>query len=372
MRSEEFFNIFDDIDDRIVSEIYEDVQRPQRLAAVPRSPKRLPKLILSGAACAAVIAAAAVLVRFVLPGKTDPLTSSSDAVTPGDSDTQKQGWNDDWFAWPHTTPLREPDSHNHSGGGMTRFSSEHGNTYWSAYLPEDVEARAVDSGVVTFAGHISEEYGNAVIIEHYGKAYTAYGCLDPDSVTVSAGDSVMGGDVFAKPMLSDCEKPHTALQFMASETPISEQDIYKMCENGCDVSSTVKMYIGKITGDDTAPEDRHRACINIQNNITPLRRGIVVYAGTDIEGGNMVVVNHLDAFYVVYKGFSEEPSVKAGDYLGYSTPMGAAADSKAYWYALDPHKLDEFSKENGISAEWVRYSVDKPLWGYRSYDARGF
>ncbi|MDE7229015.1 MAG: hypothetical protein K2N56_00915 [Oscillospiraceae bacterium] len=69
MRSEEFFNILDDMDDHIISEIYEDVQRPQRLAAVPRSPKRLPKLLLGGAACIAVLAAGIfTLTRFRLNG----------------------------------------------------------------------------------------------------------------------------------------------------------------------------------------------------------------------------------------------------------------------------------------------------------------
>lgn len=356
MRSEEFFNILDDIDDRIISEIYEDVQRPQKLTAVPRSPKRLLKPILSGAACVAVIAAAVVFVRFAAPEILTSLSPASETGSANDSgfDIPKSSYY--WFMEGHFSPWKYPDSANDLDK-TNKFTPEQSTSWQGDLIAEDYEIRAVDNGTVVFAGKISDEYGSGVVIDHNGIAYTAYGGLDPDSVTISEGDVLKAGEVFAKPKIFGCggNSVDTILEFKSSVHPITEEYFKESCKEGCEIMSFTKNWYNEVWQDSADPDGMHHINADYGSEVKSLGNGVeVVYAGTDSDGSGMVVVRHYGLVYIVYKGLDTRfpdfasgkviPKViEEGETIGY---VGNSGD--AYWFVLDVHEFEKFIQENGI------------------------
>ncbi len=358
MRSEEFFNILDDMDERLVSEIYEDVQRPQKLAAVPRSPKRLTRLLLGGAACAAVIAAAAVTARLALPGRTAWLDPASANDTSGIS-----GSSYDWFAEFHFSPLKIEGTFNEPGETPRYLPEEERSIPIPSALnwfAEDYVIRAVDDGTVVFAGKISDEYGSGVVIDHNGRAYTAYGGLDPNSVTVSVGDVIKAGEVFAKPEIFNCggNRADTALEFKSSVYPITEDYFRESCEKGCELMRFQKKHYNEDAQGLPAPDGTHRIAAVASSEVGALDKVYdVIYAGTDGDGGGMVITRHYGHVYIVYKGLdsrlpislnenNKPKRINDGDTIGYVGSSGSA-----YWFVLDLHEFKEFARENSISTK---------------------
>lgn len=350
MRSEEFFNILDDMDDHIISEIYEDVQRPQRLAAVPRDrkqTKRLPRLLLSSAACVAVIAAVAVLVRFALPATNSANDSGSDI-----SENL-----DDWFAQEHMKPYKTPNSTDKPGDTHYKFEPEFDFTIQesSDWSPNEFEIIATDSGTVVFAGKITDEYGSGVIINHNGQAYTAYGGLDPDSVTVSEGDTIMMGDVFARSKLYSCLGAITVAQFKGSRQPITEEFFKLACEGWCYLNAELKRSANEIEHGTPDPDGNHHIAANAGDEIKALDNDSVIYAGTCSDGSGMLITICHGTVYRIYKGldttfpdFSKSEPIpnhlRIGDTIGY---VGDSGD--AYWFVLDVCEFEAFAKENNIA-----------------------
>lgn len=389
MRSEEFFNILDDMDERLVSEIYEDVQRPQKLAAVPRDRKRLPGLLLSGAACVAVIAAAAVLVRFALPGRTAWLAPASANNSGSDISECSGDACRDWFAKLHFTPYKtvgsvnDPDEkfaytpeqscivnysrsyksvEDNKSGTADNSTVIFADSHWSS---GDFEIIAADNGTVIFAGKISDEYGSGVIIDHNGMAYTAYGSLDPDSVTVSEGDTIQGGDVFAKPKVFGCggNSVITILEFKSSASPITEDYFKESCEDGCEFIRFLKNRYDEVVQGPPDSYGMHRITADAGSEIKALAdANEVIYTGTDSDGSGMAVVRYNMYIYIVYKGLDTSfpdftarvPDPIKGEFLpneiSKGETIGYVGDSgDAYWFVLDVHEFEAFAKENNIA-----------------------
>lgn len=79
MRSEEFFNILDDMDEKYISEIFEDIQRPTMLRPETRSAKKgILRSIIAAAACVTVAAAGVFLVSKGISFPTSPSSDISD------------------------------------------------------------------------------------------------------------------------------------------------------------------------------------------------------------------------------------------------------------------------------------------------------
>lgn len=366
MRSEEFFNILDDIDDRIVSEIYEDVQRPQKITAVPRSPKRLPKLLLGSAACLAVIAAAGLAVRFAVPSTlpvlsgtsemTDSLSPTSETNSENDSGSvTSESWVD-WFSIPHLVPYKKTD--------VVDPPTETVPYDVDCYLKEPDESEceifeliAADNGTVAFAGKISDKYGSGVVIKYAKNAYIAYGGLDPDSVTVSTGDTVTAGEAFALPNRFSCLATGVGgfiAHYKTSLQPISEEFFKSDCDSDCRIVAEAIDAINTYGNRVPDPDGCHHITANVGDEVGAIEYlGTLVYAGTDSEGSGMAVFNN-GGIRTIYKGldttfpdFSVGDNgfvrLNEGDTVGY---VGSSGD--AYWFALGPYEFKLFAEENGI------------------------
>lgn len=354
MKSNEFFNILDDMDERLVAEIYEDVQRPQKLVAVPRSSKRFPKILLGSAACLAVIAAAGLAVQFALPGKAPVLSGTSDTseapkslpsesgTDPIDSETLENIA--PWFTESHLNVCRRTDINN----AEAETSKFHFNDEYYAidfdHPSKDYELIASDNGEVVFAGLITEKYGSGVIIKYDERAYFAYGGLDPESVTVSAGDTVKEGEAFAKPYLSGCLGDIVA-RIRISHQPIGEEYFKTDCDKHCGISEDwferrhinpykrigssetgigTSFYPGSSfytsLGEDWSPEEIEFVAVD---------DGVVTFAGKISDAyGSAIVIKHAENVYVAYGGADPDTvTVSVGDTV---TEGQALANPKAF------------------------------------------
>lgn len=392
MNSKEFFNILDDIDDRIVSEIYEDVQRPQKLAVVPNSHKRLPKLLLGSAACLAVIAAAGLAVKFAAPGAFTALSGTSEAqgtlsaesdtavslsqtsetVSANDSGSVTSEGSIDWFSQKHTNPWRRTDTGKASTDTWAlEFESEFYVDSDDAWSPEDYEIIASDNGTVVFAGEISEPYGSSVIVKYAENAYVAFGGLDTSTVTVSAGDSVTEGDVLGHPKAFTCMDLGTIVHIKTSRKPITEEYFQTDCYNHGMNNLNLKNHLGNDKYGAPDADGYHHIKANSGDRVRALEDGVIFYAGTDSEGSGMVIMNYNNAAVIVYRGldtsFPEYYTTKynftaavQGETIGY---VGNSGD--AYWFVLTPIEFGEFAEKNGIDFYPTRVTfkhtgVDKP------------
>lgn len=253
MRSQEFFNIIADIDERFVNEVRDDVrredilsetQRPQILRPERSARKAFLKPLMCGAACLAIAGGAALgFTVFARTGgiKTAPADSPSDngivisstansdiGVT--DSADQPDTDIDKTDASGEQPTVNEPqyeflnyiDRKYKGMDGMrdyfnTHYTQNHGyglgHLNSNALVPKEIkysddclrlnmkigtgcDIYAIDSGKVVYAGE--SDYGNLVIIDHsaHDYDYSAYGYLD--ELLVEAGDIVHNGDVIAK------------------------------------------------------------------------------------------------------------------------------------------------------------------------------
>lgn len=248
MKAQEFFNIINDIDERFVnevrddivqpraaygniqpSEIYADVRKPQRLRAERFTPKMLFKPIMCGAVCLAMVGAIlgfakTGVIRFtsVAPaqsGKPDAVLSNSslddnsavkwirDCIYSGfdgvHSYFQKRYENDsDSFNINHICFLdglhfeEAPKSSSSSPAEIHTTTFEYIEDCLVLdfdYAPGS-DIYAIDGGVVVYADSLSS--GNLIIIKHDNNDYSAYGFLR--SLLVKEGDYVKNGDVIAK------------------------------------------------------------------------------------------------------------------------------------------------------------------------------
>lgn len=321
MRSEEFFNILDDIDDRIVSEIYEDVQRPQKLVAMPNSPKRLPKLLIGSAACLAVIAAAALTVRFAVPNSLPALSGTSESSY-------------DWFAQPHFQTCQKIDSPNAQNIDIFPYDNEF---YFSDFelSPDHYSVVASDDGTVVFSGFISDEYGSGVIIKYTETAYIAYGGLDPDSVTVSAGDTVTEHETFAYPKVPSCLGDNIVIRVKTSRQPISEEFFKTDCKLHCQgtqeklVNWFAQKHINPWRRTDRPETDDEPYQLDYEHGfyfsgtdwspenyeLIAADNGTVTFAGKISDAyGSGIIIKHAENAYIAYGGLDPDTvTVSAGD-----------------------------------------------------------
>lgn len=380
MRSEEFFNILDDMDDRIISEMYEDVQRPQMFTAAPRSSGRLPKLILSGAACAAAIAAViTVAAHFAAPRIStspsdapeisDSLSQASESVSVSDSGSDNSEITADWFEQKHINPLRRTDRPEKDDEPYF-LDYEHGFYVWDEadWSPEDYELIAVDNGTVVFAEKISDAYGSGVIIKHGEDVYMAYGGLDPDTVTVSAGDTVTTGETLAHPKPFGCIPVCHIAYFEVSRQSITEELFHNQCDMYCQSIEDVKERLDREWYGLPDADGNHHIAASPKDEVKSVTKSIVMYAGTDSDGSGMIVaLDQSSLAFIIYKGldttFPDDYEVKdtvlhEEDTIGY---VGDSGD--AYWYIIDVLEFEEFAEENGIDF----YPIHLDGWFYSDH-----
>lgn len=389
MKSSEFFNILDDIDDRIVSEIFEDVQQPQKIAMMPRPRNRLPKILLGSAACLAVIAAAGMAVKFAAPGAftalsgtsaapeslftesdmTVSLLQTSDTVSMNDSGSENTENMSDWFSRGCINPYRRTGT-THTGVGTTFYPES--SFYVSPgedWSPEDYEFVAVDNGTVTFVGKISDAYGSAIVIKYAENAYVAYGGADPDTVTVSVGDTVTEGQALANPKAFKCFGVLNIGYFTASDKPITEEYFRAENDSHYKYMKDFKSIIDLEENDKPDANGIHHLTAKAGEEVKAVSDGMIVYA--DSKNGTVVALDlrSVNAF-IVYEGLGAAlPDYKvqdgcklaaAGDTIGY-----VSGNSDASWFVLDPIEFERFADENGIDIFPIHQfsksmAIDKP------------
>lgn len=130
--------------------------------------------------------------------------------------TKTSSCNGNAFWWPIGSEEVELNDDKYIAGGnpinstiVSNFSDSGSIKIVSNY--NDVNIIAAKSGVVVYPTDLSQTkysndgistdgdgYGNYVIIEHSDGTYTLYAHLEPNSITVLAGDSVIQGEVIAK------------------------------------------------------------------------------------------------------------------------------------------------------------------------------
>lgn len=255
MRSQEFFNIISDIDERFVNEVRDDVrgddirrdnafsetQRPQILRPERSAPKAFLKPIMCSAACLAIAGGAALgFATFARSGgiRTAPAdvpdsgTVISGAASPGvslgdnsdqasssevgiDSTEQSVDVQPQYVLeyivdgkYKGTDGLHNYyDAHykdiGYSWGGGTMNCPTHPHQFQYSLNCNELRVKcdltgydvySLDGGKVVYAG--TSDFGNLVIIRHTNEDYSAYGYLG--DLLVKVGDCVENGSVIAK------------------------------------------------------------------------------------------------------------------------------------------------------------------------------
>lgn len=250
MRSQEFFNIIADIDERFVNEVRDDVrqdnafsetQLPQILRPERSAPKAFLKPLMCGAACLAIAGGAALGFARFGGIKTAPadVPDSGTVISGAASSGVSLDDNSDQASSSEASIDKTIDSTEQSVGaqpqyvlqyivdgkykgmdGMrdyfnTHYTQNHG--YGLGYLSHSSKAPsgiafsenclslklrigtgcdiyAIDGGVVVYAG--ASDSGNLVIIKHADDDYSTYGYLD--ELFVKSGDIVENGTIIAR------------------------------------------------------------------------------------------------------------------------------------------------------------------------------
>lgn len=246
MKSQEFFNIIADIDERFVNEVRDDVrredilsetQRPQILRPERSAPKAFLKPLMCGAACLAAVGGATLgFARFGGNTAAPANTGMSDAVLSGaassavsivDNSDQasSSGANIDESTVSSKQYIYLEDEsytvdgkykginglsdyyHTHYEGvghgcGAGTMSCSTDQFQYSINCNElriesdltGCDIYSLDNGKVVYAG--ASDFGNLVIIKHTYNDYSAYGYLG--DLLVKVGDCVENGSVIAK------------------------------------------------------------------------------------------------------------------------------------------------------------------------------
>lgn len=389
MKSKEFFNILDDIDDKLISEIYEDVRQPQKVVIMPRPRNRLPKILLGSAACLAVIAAAGFAVKFsahrefpVLSGTSGSpgsvsaesdtavsLSQTSDSVSMNDSGSENSENMSNWFSRGYLNPYRRIGAAETCIGTTFYPESSFYVSPGEDWSPGDYEFVAVDDGTVTFVGKISDAYGSAIVIKHAEDAYVAYGGADPDTVTVSVGDTVTEGQALANPKAFKCFGVLNIGYFTASDKPITEEYFRAENDSHYKYMKDFKSIIDLEENDKPDANGIHHLTAKSGEEVKAVSDGMIVYA--DSKNGTVVALDlrSVNAF-IVYEGLGAAlPDYKvqdgcklaaAGDTIGY-----VSGNSDASWFVLDPIEFERFADENGIDIFPIHQfsksmAIDKP------------
>lgn len=252
MRSQEFFNIIADIDERFVNEVRDDVrqnnafsetQRPQILRPERSARKAFFKPLMCGAACLAIAGGAALgFATFARSGgrvapadvPSDSGTAISGAASSGVSLDNSSGYaaNSDVSVDEITDPDKQSDAadaqyvfshcvdrkykgmdgmddyyHAHYEGvgyqwGIGSMSCSNHQLQYDLNCVQlrvtcdltDCDVYSLDGGKVVYAG--ASDFGNLIIIKHTDDDYSAYGYLG--DLFVNAGDCVENGTVIAR------------------------------------------------------------------------------------------------------------------------------------------------------------------------------
>lgn len=252
MRSQEFFNIIADIDERFVNEVRDDVrredilseiQRPQILRPERSAPKAFLKPLMCGAACLAVAGGAALgFARFGgvktapadVPDSGTVISGAASSVVSLDDNSDQASSSETSIdkiinSGTQSVVVQHPapniayivdgkykgtdglhnyyDAHykdiGYGCGSGTMNCPTHPHQFQYSLNCNELRVKcdligydvySLDGGVVVYAG--TSDSGNLVIIKHTDEDYSAYGYLG--DLLVKVGDCVENGSVIAK------------------------------------------------------------------------------------------------------------------------------------------------------------------------------
>lgn len=358
MRSQEFFNIISDIDERFVNEVRDDVrredtlsetQRPQILRPDRSAPKAFLKPIMCSAACLAAVGGAALGFARFGGGIAPADTSTSDAVLSG---AASSGWSmdkqyavdgiyrgyDGVYNYFQTHYAKDCQAFNidsicfleslhledslSSEDRILAATTEYADDCLVLdfdYAPGS-DIYAIDGGVVVYAGISDLGVGNTLIIKHTDNDYSVYGYLG--DLLVKDGDFVENGDVIAGSGSAKdyCAEANydTSIMRLDKEISISEWQTYSLNKfndirndilSADELQIYYNLYYAKYgrgceiydgsfySGRDGYSKDYRRVDFkyDVDSDIFALDDGVVTYAGAS-DYGNLVIIRHADYY----------------------------------------------------------------------------
>ncbi len=316
MKSQEFFNIISDIDERFVNEVRDDVrredifsetQRPQILRAERSASKAFLKPIMCGAACLAVAGGAALgFARFGGIGSVPANTGTSDAVLSG-------------AASPGVSLVDNSDQTSSSVVGIVDNSNQTSDSETSIDKIIDSTEQSVD---------VQPQYVLQYIVDNKYKGMD--GMRDYFNVHYTKNHGY-------------------GLGYLRSSGLAQKQIEYS---DDC-LELTLKIGTG--------------------SDIYAIDGGAVVFAG-DSDFGNLIIIKHTRDDYSAY-GYLDELFVKAGDIVENGTVIATSGSAQNYVDNSTRHCLDQISYDAVILRfdreitleEWNLYA-EVALAPTREYD----